>query len=102
MRSFNLKPSPIRDNPVNDTRVAVFWESQPYVFTLRPRPMEEITVNGEKRQAQQITINTGNPQLDQLALKVWLSADGARVPLRFSAGPYQAELVSQTISPPSQ
>ena len=102
MRSFNLKPSPIRDNPVNDTRVAVFWESQPYVFTLRPRPIEEITVNGEKRQAQQISINTGNAQLDQLALKVWLSADGTRVPLRFSAGPYQAELVSQTISPPSQ
>ena len=102
MRSFNLKPSPIRDNPVNDTRVAVFWESQPYVFTLRPRPIEEITVNGEKRQAQQITINTGNQQLDQLALKVWLSTDASRVPLQFSAGPYQAELVSQTVVPPGQ
>jgi hypothetical protein len=41
-----------------------------------------------------ITINTGNPQLDQLSLKVWLSNDGRRIPLRFSAGVYQADLVS--------
>src|SRR5258708_9974808 len=36
MRSFNLKPSRDLNNPVNDTRVAVFWESKAYVFTLRP------------------------------------------------------------------
>lgn len=94
MRSFNLKPSPVRDRPVNDTRVAVFWESQPYVFTLRPSEPAEITVNGEKREAQQIAINTGNPQLDQLQLKVWLSTDSSRTPLRFSAGQYQADLTS--------
>lgn len=94
MRSFNLKPSPVRDRPVNDTRVAVFWESQPYVFTLRPSQAEEITINGEKRLAQQISINTGNPQLDQLQLKVWLSMDATRAPLRFSVGSYQADLVS--------
>lgn len=96
MRSFNLKPSPVRDRPVNDTRVAVFWETQPYVFTLRPSQAAEITVNGEKRQAQQIAINTGNPQLDQLQLKVWLSMDATRVPLRFTAGHYTADLVSVT------
>jgi hypothetical protein len=94
MRSFNLKPSPVRDRPVNDTRVAVFWESQPYVFTLRPSQPAELTVNGESRQAQQIAINTGNPQLDQLQIKVWLSMDSGRVPLRFTAGAYQADLVS--------
>jgi hypothetical protein len=100
MRSFNLKPSKVRDNPVNDTRVAVFWDSRPYVFTLRPSAAAEITVNGEKRQAQLITINTGNPELDQLGLKVWLSMDASRVPLRFSAGQYQADLVSvSTVAP---
>src|SRR4030095_6926934 len=31
-RSFNLKPSRDLNNPINDTRVAVFWESQPYIF----------------------------------------------------------------------
>lgn len=102
MRSFNLKPSAVRTNPVNDTRVAVFWDSQPYVFTLRPSAAAEITVNGQKRQAQQINVNTGNPQLDQLAIKIWLSNDAGRVPLRFSAGPYQADLVSvsNTLSRP--
>jgi len=100
MRSFKLKVSPVRDNPVNDTRVAVFWESQPYVFTLRPSQPAEIDVNGEKRLAQQITINTGNAQLDQLAIKVWLSMDAARVPLRFSAGQYQADLANATVTKP--
>ncbi len=102
MRSFNLKESKVRDNPVNDTRVAVFWESRPYVFTLRPSAAAEIEINGEKRLAQQITINTGNPELDQLALKVWLSTDATRVPLRFAAGQYQADLVSTTIVSPAR
>lgn len=100
MRSFNLKPSKTLDNPVNDTRVAVFWDSQPYVFTLRPSDSGEITLNGQRRAAQLITINTGNLQLDQLAIKVWLSNDDARVPLRFSVGAYQADLVSATNIPP--
>jgi hypothetical protein len=102
MRSFNLKVSPVRDNPVNDTRVAVFWESRPYVFTLRPSAPAEITLNGEKRLAQQITINTGNPELDQLSIKVWLSTDATRVPIRFSVGQYQADLVSVTTIPPGR
>lgn len=99
MRSFNLKPSPVRERPVNDTRVAVFWDSRPYVFTLRPA---EIEINGEKRQAQQITINTGNAELDQLSIKVWLAMDATRVPLRFSVGQYQADLVSATVVSPSK
>ncbi len=94
MRSFNLKPSKDLNNPVNDTRVAVFWESKPYVFTLRPSNSGTITLDGQKVGAQLITINTGNPQLDALSLKVWLSTD-ERVPLRFSFGAYQADLVSR-------
>lgn len=99
MRSFNLKPSKDPGNPVNDTRVAVFWEAKSYVFTLRPSLPEEITINGEKLSAQLITINTGNNELDALALKVWLGTE-SRVPLRFSAGTLQAELVSQTTNLP--
>lgn len=97
MRSFNLKPSRTRTNPVNDTRVAVFWESKTHVFTLRPSEPAEITLNGQKMSAQLITVSTGNPQLDVLQLKVWLSTE-ERVPVRFSIGPYQVELVSQTTS----
>jgi len=93
MRSFNLKPSLDRSNPVNDTRVAVFWESKSYVFTLRPSQPAEITINGENVSAQLITINTGNKELDALSLKVWLRTED-RVPLRFSAGIYQADLIT--------
>ena len=97
MRSFNLRPSKDPSNPINDTRVAVFWEPKAYIFTLRPSNPETITINGEKVSAQMISINTGNQQLDSLALKVWLSMDEGRVPLRFSIGAYQADLVSQSI-----
>lgn len=93
MRSFNLKPSKDPNNPVNDTRVAVFWENQPYIFTLRPGTDESIIVNGEKTAAQAVKVTTGNDVLDKAALRVWLSPND-RVPLRFAFGPYQADLVN--------
>lgn len=96
VRSFNLKPSKNPNNPVNDTRVAVFWDNQPYVFTLRPANAEIINLRGEKISAQLISINTGNPQLDQLGLRIWLGNDDQRIPLRFSAGSFQADFVSES------
>lgn len=94
LRSFNLKPSRDSSNPVNDTRVAVFWEDQPYIFTLRPSAAEAITVGDEKVMAQLVTVSTGNQKLDQLAIKIWLGTDDRRVPLRFTIGPYQLDLAS--------
>lgn len=96
MRSFNLRPSKDPGNPVNDTRVAVFWNDRPYIFTLRPSNPGDITIRGEKVGAQLITVNTGNAELDQLAIKVWLSTDERRIPLRFSVGGYQADLAAVT------
>ncbi len=94
MRSFNLQRSNVASNPVNDTRVAVFWESRPYVFTLRPGVPADLIVNGEKISAQLITINTDNPQLDALGIKVWLGAAN-RIPIRFAVGTFQADIVIQ-------
>jgi hypothetical protein len=99
MRSFNLRPSRDRSNPVNDTRVAVFWEDKTHIFTLRPSVPEEITLNGEKVSAQLISINTQNAQLDTFAIKVWLGAED-RVPLRLTAGLYQADLISRGLKTP--
>ncbi len=100
IRSFNLKPSKDSSSPINDTRVAVFWENKPYIFTLRPAVAESLTIRGERVSAQQISISTGNPQLDALNIKIWLSNDPRRVPLRFSLGRYQADLLSDKLVPP--
>ncbi len=94
IRAFNLKPSKDPTNPVNDTRVAVFYEKQPYVFTLRPADAQLITSQGEKISAQMITITTGNPQLDALNPRLWLSNDDQRQPLRLTLGTYQIDLIS--------
>lgn len=95
MRSFNLTPSRDSSSPVNDTRVAVFWESKACVFTLRPAKPDEITINGLKIQAQMISITTGIPQLDVLAPKVWLGTSNGRTPIRFSIGSLQADLIQK-------
>lgn len=96
IRSFNLKPSKDPNNPVNDTRVAVLLGDAPQVFTLRPSNAEIINLQGEKVSAQQISITTGAPAVDQYNLRVWLSNDEARTPLRVAFGNYQADLVSIT------
>lgn len=93
MRSFNLKPSKTISNPVNDTRVAVFWADRPYIFVLRPSDPGMLTVDNKSVPAQMISITTGNPQLDALQIKVWLSMDIDRAPLRISIGSIQADLI---------
>lgn len=100
IRSYNLKPSKDFANPVNDTRVAVFWDKKPYVFTLRPATADIINLRGEKVSAQMISIKTGNPQLDALSLRLWLGNDEKRLPLRFAIGNFQADLISENIVRP--
>jgi hypothetical protein len=101
IRSFNLKPSKDLTSPVNDTRVSVFYGDQFYVFLLRPAEAQIITLDGKKVSAQQITIITGNLTLDSLNLRIWLSNERDRKPLRFAVGNYQADLVSQKIIKPN-
>jgi hypothetical protein len=97
MRSFNLKFSKDLKNPVNDTRVSVFYDSQFYVFTVRPQEPELINLGNDKILAQMVTVITGNPQLDALSLRVWLANNEKRTPLRFAIGTFQADLVSESI-----
>jgi len=95
VRSFNLNPSKDARNPVNDTRVAVFWRDKAYIFMLRPFESDIITVNGRKVSAQKISIKTSVPELDQLGINIWLSNDQARAPLVITVGGYRAELISR-------
>jgi hypothetical protein len=101
IRSFNLKPSKDPNNPVNDTRVAVFFGSQSYVFTLRPSANAEfINLKNEKIPAQLISVSTGNASIDQLGIRLWLGTDEKRLPLRLIVGNYQADLVMETRNTP--
>jgi len=96
MRSFNLKRSSDPQSPINDTRVAVFWNDAVSVFTLRPSNGDIISVNGENISTQLISISTGEPQLNALNIRVWLGNEAPRVPIRIAIGQYQFDLVSQT------
>jgi hypothetical protein len=100
IRSFNLKPVWDTKNPVMDTRVSVFYDTQFYVFSVRPLETTVINQGNEKIPAQVLAIITGNPQLDALNLRIWLSNNEKRTPLRFVIGNYQADLVSETIVQP--
>jgi hypothetical protein len=100
LRSFNLKRSTDRSNPVNDTRVSVLWGNRSYVFSLRPSDAELIDIRGQKISAQMISINTGDPQLDALGFRIWLSNDAKRLPLRFAMGNIQADLFAESVIAP--
>lgn len=102
IRSFNLKPSKDPNNPVNDTRVAVFLGKDANVFYLRPSNANIINLKNENIAAQLISITTGNPQIDALNLRLWLGTDDKRLPLRFTLGSYQADLVSEKIIQPGK
>jgi len=93
MRSFNLKPSRDPSNPVNDTRVSVFWEKKPYIFTLRPNVPEMMAFNGDKISTQLINASSGDAAIDSAKPRVWLATD-TRVPVRFIIGPIQADLIT--------
>ncbi|PYT00935.1 MAG: hypothetical protein DMF63_04515 [Acidobacteria bacterium] len=97
-RSFNLKPSRDVNNPINDTRVAVLWESKPHIFTLRPSLPEVLVMDGKQVPAQLISVATKNMALDMLSIKIWLGNDESRMPVRFILGKYQADLVSASNS----
>lgn len=98
VRSFNLKPSKDATNPVNDTRVSVFYDGNFSVFMLRPSNAQMINLRGEKISAQLITVITGDPRLDPLTPKFWLSNDPSRVPLRISLGSIQLDLAGESNS----
>jgi hypothetical protein len=57
-------------------------------------------LRGEKISAQLVSVSTGDQSIDQYGLRVWLSNDDKRVPLRLMFGNYQADLISEKLIPP--
>ena len=92
LRLFNLNPSKDSTRRVNDTRVSVFWQGRANIFTLRPSNPQPVSIGDQKILAQEVSVSTGNPQLDSLRIRVWLSNDERRRPLRIVMGGYQFDL----------
>lgn len=100
MRSFRLAPSKVLTDPVNDTRVAVFWGQKPHVFVIRPTLDEVELADGTKIETVVASITTGEPLLDQLQPKVWISQDARRLPVRIQLGIYRFDIGRNSIEIP--
>ena len=92
LRLFNLNPSKDSNNRVNDTRVSVFWQGRANIFTLRPSEPKMTKFGDQTILAQEVAVSTGNPQLDSLRIRMWLSNDDRRLPLRLVIDGYQFDL----------
>lgn len=90
IRTFRIE---YQKNLTRDVRTAVFWDKKYYIVTLRPISQEKLEVKGKKLDAVVVSISTGNPTIDRLNMRVWLSNDDLRLPLRFVVGNYKADLI---------
>jgi hypothetical protein len=80
-----------------DVRAAVFFGNAPTVVSLKPK-REKLDFNGQKVPTVALAVFTGNPQIDSLNFRLWLSDDGRRLPLRLTfntpSGAFQANLIA--------
>ena len=99
MRSFSLTQNKPQTSADKDTRVAVFWKDKHFVVSLRPQNTETIEFEGRKVTAQVVSFTADNQQFNQFSVKVWLSNDERRLPLRVTIGGYRADLLSVMQTP---
>jgi len=94
VRAFSFRIDPDPNNPANDTRVSIFAGSEPLVVTMRPTGREEIEVAGRKWKSQSLSIRSGVPFIDSRNIRLWISLDSRRLPLRIEFGEYSADLAA--------
>jgi ribosomal protein L25 (general stress protein Ctc) len=68
----------------NGTRAAVFYGSSAKIISFKLDKRETINVAGKQIKTVQLSLSLGEPRADALGLKLWLSDDVQRVPVRFS------------------
>jgi hypothetical protein len=89
LRSFNLAP-PKRN------AVSFLVEDKPRTLFITSLKRETIELGGQKIAAVQLSLTTDDPQSDKYALRLWVSEDNRRLPLRVTAktdlGPLRADL----------
>ena len=89
LRSFNLTP-PKRN------AVSLLVENRPRTFFITSLQREVIELGGQRINAVQLSLTTDDQQGDKYALRLWVSEDRRRLPLRITAttplGPLRADL----------
>jgi hypothetical protein len=89
LRSFNLTP-PRRN------AVSLLVNTRPRTLFITSLKRENIELGGQTIAAIQLSLTTDDPQQDKYALRLWVSDDRRRLPLRITAttelGPLRADL----------
>ncbi len=89
LRSFNLSP-PKRN------AVSILVEDRPRTLFITSLKRETIELGGQRIPAIQLSLTTDDPQSDKYSLRLWVSEDNRRLPLRVTAktelGPLRADL----------
>jgi hypothetical protein len=89
LRSFNLAP-PKRN------AVSLLVNNRPTTLFVTSLKRELIELGGQKIPAIQLSLTTDDPQPDKYSLRLWVSEDRRRLPLRLTAntqlGPLRADL----------
>ncbi len=89
LRSFDLSVG--RQN-----RVSLLVNKRPRLLVVTALQRETIELNGQRIPAVQLSLTTNEPQSERFALRLWVSTDRRRLPLRLTArtplGPIRADL----------
>lgn len=89
LRLFNLAPS-------KRNAVTMMVNNRPLTLIITSLKRETIQLGGEQIPAVQLSLTTDDPQPDKYALRLWVSDDRRRLPLRVTAttplGPLRADL----------
>ena len=95
LRSFDLNPS-LKPTVPKRNAVAILVENRPLTLSITSLKRETIQLGGQNIPAVQISLTTDDPQPDKYELRLWVSDDRRRLPLRITArteiGPVRADL----------
>jgi Protein of unknown function (DUF3108) len=78
LRTLNLAPN-------KKSAISMLVENKPKTILVDSLPRETIDLGNRKVQAIPLKITTDDPQPDKFQLRMWISADPQRLPLRFTS-----------------
>jgi hypothetical protein len=97
LRSFNLTPPPNSRSVAKKTAVVLLVGNRPHIMSLEPLRSETIELGSQKVEAIQVKITVDDVNPDRYVMRLWISNDSRRLPLRLNVtlpqGVVRAELI---------